>query len=104
MLNMLAALKGVQTDRYELEEMIALAAFAKTLRSEYEAHQVEEPEWLGEKIRMLQREIRSKNADTLAARRREVRARLDAMRTPDEKRAAYQKELEQLDAVLGVSG
>jgi len=97
---MLEQLRNCLADRLDLQQAVALSAFARTLRAEFEAHQIEEPDWLGEKIKMLHREIRAMNADAVAARLRSARARLEALRTPDEKRAQLQKEISELEALV----
>lgn len=95
---MLDKLKNLDVQRPDLEELIYLSAMAKSLRTEYEAEQVEVPEWLDNSARTIKNEIRSRQADAVDKRRREIRSRLDALKTPSEKRAELEKELASLPA------
>jgi len=98
--SVLSQLKTFTADRLDLDELVALATFGRQMRSEYEAHQLEEPEWLDVQLKSLRREIHSRNADKLEARRREITSRLDALKTPTEKRAELLKEKAKLDKQL----
>ena len=82
-----------------MDDLVAMAAFGRTLRAEYEAHQIEEPEFVGTKLKALRAEIADRNADKIAARKSEIKARLDALKSPKEKAAELRKELEALTAV-----
>ena len=91
--------KNYNTARADLDELVAMAAFGRSLRSEYEAHQIEEPEFGGAKLKSLRAEIADRNADKIAARKSEIKARLDALKSPKEKAAELRKELEALETV-----
>ena len=91
--------KNYNTARADLDELVAMAAFGRSLRSEYEAHQIEEPEFVGAKLKSLRAEIADRNADKIAARKSEIKARLDALKSPKEKAAELRKELEALQGV-----
>jgi|SRR5208337_424196 len=94
---MLHEFQNFNKERLDMAQLVALAAFGRQLRAEYETHQLEEPEWLDVQIKTLRREIVSRNADSIDARRREIRSRLDSLKTPTEKREELQKELAALD-------
>lgn len=94
---MLHEFKTFNKERLQMDEVVALAAFGRALRAEFESHQIEEPEWLDVQLKTLRREIQSRNADAIEARRREIRLRLDGLKTPSEKRAELEKELASLD-------
>ena len=95
----LATFKNYNTARADLDDLVAMAAFGRTLRAEYEAHQIEEPEFVGAKLKALRAEIADRNADKIAARKSEIKARLDALKSPKEKAAELRKELEALTSV-----
>ncbi len=95
----LQTFKGYNVVRADLDELIAMAAFGRALRAEYESHQIEEPEFVGAKLKALRAEIADRNADKIAARKNEIKARLDALKSPKEKAAELRKELEALETV-----
>ncbi len=95
----LTTFKNYNTARADLDELIAMASFGRALRAEYEAHQIDEPEFIGTKLKALRSEIADRNADKIAARKSELKARLDALKAPKEKAAELRKELEALEAV-----
>lgn len=98
---MLEQLKRLDIDRISLEEMLALAAFAKSLHAEYDLRNIPSPEWLDDKIRLLNREIGARSRDALEMRLREVRAQQTQLLTPAEKRAKLAEEEARLQAQLG---
>jgi len=95
----LADLKSFNKDRLDLDEMVALAAFGRMLRAEYEAQKVEEPEFLDVQLKTLRREIASKMDDKRETRRRQIKTQLQSLKTPAERRAELEKELGDLDVV-----
>lgn len=100
---MLDLLRRFDADRSTLEEMLALVTFGKSLRAEYEARGIMVPEWLSEKLRVLNREIESHRRDALELRLKEIRAEQTRLQTPAERREALAKEQEQLEAALAKS-
>ena len=94
---MLTELKNFDANRGSIDEMVSLRAYARSLVAEYEAQNVEVPEWIEPQLKNLDRQIAAKNADRLEARRREIRARLENLKTPNEKKAELRRELAQLD-------
>lgn len=97
---MLSEFRNFTADRMTMDQLVALAAFGRQLRAEYEAHQLEEPDWVDVQLKSLRREITTKNADALEARRREITARLDALKTPSEKKTELLKEKRKIDEKL----
>jgi ATP-dependent Lon protease len=93
------ALKNFNADRMDLDDMVGLLADSKALRAEYEALQIEEPEYIDTTIKAIRREITARNADKIAARKRELTARIDSLKTPAQKKAELEKELAKLEAV-----
>ena len=95
----ITALKNFNADRADMEDLVGLLADAKALRDEYEALQIEEPEYIDTTIKSIRREITSRNADKIAARKRELTARIDSLKTPAQKKNELEKELAALEAM-----
>ena len=95
----LTTFKNYNTTRADLDDLVAMAAFGRSLRAEYEAHQLDEPEFIGAKLKSLRAEIADRNADKVAARKRELAARIDSLKSPREKKAELLKELAELENV-----
>lgn len=101
---MLKELQSFSTDRLSVDELVALASFGRTLRDEYEKHQLDEPEWLDVQLKTLRREIHTRNAEKLEARRREINARLESLKTPAQKKTELLKEKQEIDKQLAAIG
>jgi hypothetical protein len=99
MLN-LTDLKNLDLQRPDLEELVFLSAVATTLHAAFEKEAVDVPEWLDSRIRELKREIRTRQQDAVDKRVREIKSRIDALKTPSEKRAELQGELAKLTGVV----
>jgi DNA repair ATPase RecN len=97
---MIQSFKNFQADRMDIDDLIELAAFGHQLRETYEKYNLDVPEFVGTQLNALRREIRSKTAESLAARRKEVKARLDALKTPSERKTELTRELKKLDEQL----
>lgn len=93
------ALKNFNADRLDMDEMVGLLADCKALRNEYEALQIEEPEYIDTTIKSIRREINTRNADKVAARKRELAARIDALKSPTQKKRELEEELAKLQAM-----
>jgi hypothetical protein len=97
---MLNALKSFSsTGRLETEDLVELSAFARSIEAEFTALGVDTPEWVRNQTKALRREIKARNADAIAARLRELKARREALKTPDEKRTALDTEIAELEKV-----
>lgn len=83
-----------------LEDALGLSAYAKMLRAEYVARQIEVPEWLDVKERELNRFILLRTEEARAKRLSEIRSQLAALETPTDKRARLEKEREALEKQL----
>jgi hypothetical protein len=97
---MLEQLKRLDLDRNQLDDLLAFAAFAKSLHAEYDQRSIAAPEWLDEKIRQLNREITSRGLDALEMRLKEIRAQQTQLLTPSEKREKLAAEEAALTAKL----
>jgi len=96
--------RNFDANRMDINQLISLAAFGRALRDEYEHNQIEEPDWLDIQLKTLRREIRTRNADKLEARRRDITTRLESLKTPGQKKAELLKEKAQLDKQLAEIG
>ncbi len=94
---MLEQLQNLQLERLGLDEAIALSAFARILKAEYEHANAEAPQWLDDRTREIRTEIRDRMRDSVAKRLKEAKARLESLATPEEKRAALRKQIEELE-------
>lgn len=97
---MLHEFKSFTKERLDLDQLVALAAFGRKLREEYEFHQLDEPEWVGDQLKILRREITTRNAEKLESRKREIEARLEAMKTPTQRKTELLKEKAKIDKQL----
>ena len=97
---MLSQFKNFDANRLDLDELIALAAYGRQLREEYEAQSLDEPEFIDIQLKSLRREIHSRNADKLEKTLREKRSRLEALKSPTEKRAEIKREITTLEKQL----
>lgn len=100
---MLERLKTLQLDRMDLDDALALSAFARALKAEYEHCGAEAPAWLDDRTRELRSEIRDRLRDSVAKRLSEARSRLESLATPDEKRAKLREEIEKLEKMAGAA-
>lgn len=93
---MLETFKGFNTEVADLDELVAMAAFGRNFRAEFESLNVSVPEFVDDQLRTIKREIETRVADRRAARVRELKAQRDSLKTAAEKREAIEKELASL--------
>jgi hypothetical protein len=96
--------RNFNVDGLDIDELVSLSLFGRQLRAEYEALQIEEPEWVDIQLKALRREVHVRNANNLEARRREIDARLDALKTPGQRKNELLKERELIDKQLKAVG
>lgn len=94
---MLKDLKNFDAERADVDDMIELSAFARTIYSEYCALAIEPPEWLETQTKAVRREVNNRLADLRAKRVREIKARLSTLKTAEEKRTELTEELARLE-------
>jgi hypothetical protein len=95
---MLSELKNFRASSMDLEELVELSAKARLLETEFGTLGVDVPEWVGVQIASLRREVKSRNAESLANKLATLKARRAAIATPDEKRAKVDQEIAELEA------
>lgn len=99
---MLDSLRNFDANRASIVDMVSLRAYARTVVSEFENFSIEVPEWITNQVKALDRQIVAKRADSLEARKREVTARLENLKTPSEKKAELTRELKKLTELTTV--
>lgn len=90
---MLDQLRNFNAEAMNLDELVALAAFGRQLRAEYEALKVEEPPFVDDGLKAIRREVEGRMADRRATRVREIKATLEGLKSREEKRESLEKEL-----------
>jgi hypothetical protein len=80
----------------DIDELVALSAFGKQLRSEFEAQKVTVPEYVSDNLNTISREISSRMEDRRATRIRQLKSERESLKTAQEKRAQIDKELADL--------
>jgi hypothetical protein len=100
---MLEKLKQLNCDRLDLDEAVALHAFAGVMETSFAGFGVASPKWLTDAQRALDEEIRRRARDDLMARLARAKARKEALKTEAQKRADVDGEIAALEAALGGS-
>ena len=100
---MVEQLRNVDIDRAQIADVMALSAFAKSLRAEYEARQYEVPAWIDDKLRIMGRYIEMHKRDNLERRLTEARAQQAALMTPTEKREKLAADIAAMEAELNAT-
>jgi len=101
---MLDRFTNFDAQRLTIEELVVLSAFGRQLRAEYEELDLEEPEFVDVQLKVLRREIRTRNADRLEKSLREKKARLESLKTPTQKKAELRDEIKKLEEQLAEVG
>lgn len=96
----LQQLKNTAFKGEDLEQLMALAAFANNLRQEYDKRNVPEPDFLAARITELGREIAMRTDDAKQKRIRELLAQKQALMSTTEKKKSIDEELAALQAAL----
>jgi hypothetical protein len=97
---MLDELRNFNEEAMDMEELVELAAFGRSFRSEFEALGAEVPDWVDIQLKSLRRVIRSRDMDRLEKMIREKEARLEALKPAEEKRKDLQEEIDRLKQKL----
>lgn len=84
-------------ERFSMDDLMALSVTEKSLRAEYELHQLEVPEWLTDASRLISRAVQDRKADAQALRIQQLRQELRATASRDERRRLAQEELDRLE-------
>jgi hypothetical protein len=100
---MLEELRGLDVERTNLDEMVALSTFGRAMEDEYKRLTIPVPEWLEDRLSALDREIRLRRTDALQAKLKELEARKEALKTADQKRQDVDAEMAKVKAALGIN-
>lgn len=96
----LAQLQNFTVDGLDLMELLALSAFGKMLRAEYQNRTLPAPEWLNDQLASLDREIVNRRKDELERRLKEIKAQETTLETAAEKRERLANERKQIEEQL----
>ena len=99
----LQLLKNLNTDKMiEVEELMVLSAFARSLETEYLETGNSIPEWLDRSANSLREEIARRTRAARMAKLRDIENQLEAMKPATEKRADLQAQAVALQKELGL--
>jgi uncharacterized small protein (DUF1192 family) len=93
-------LRGLDVERYTVDELVELRAGARLLLQEYQLANYQVPEWLTDRVTILDAEITRLRADSIRKRVRELQVRKGELRTQEQKRQDVENELAVLEAEL----
>lgn len=96
---MLQDFKTFNKERLDTTELVALAAYGRTLQAEFVTQQVDVPEFVKDQNASLSREIQARIADAKAARVKSIKTTLHSLKTASERRAELEAELAALEAL-----
>jgi hypothetical protein len=97
---MLSQFMNFDVDRLEINDLVALVAFGEMYRAQFEKMQLDEPDFINNKLRVLKREINIKRENTLLMRKKQLEARIEGYKTPTQKKAEDLAELKQVEKQL----
>lgn len=90
------SLKNLTLRNVTLEEAMAARAELKLLATSYEENKITIPDWIGEKIIEIEKEIKDQVRSERLATLKKLEARRAALMTTDEKRKALDDEISML--------
>jgi hypothetical protein len=93
--------KTFRADQLDVDQLIEIESFGMQLRAGFERHGLDEPAYVDLQLKAVKRDIRSRSRETLEAKRLELMARRDSLKTPTERRSELELELEKLNKQLG---
>ena len=97
---MLQQFRQLDIDRVDMSEAVALYTFGRGLEVSYAEFGIEIPEWIGNRIKALKREIQLKNNDVLQRELAKAKMELQGLMTPAEQREEARKNIKRLEALL----
>lgn len=98
---MLEKLRAFNPDRTDVDELVELVVSGKALATAYREYLLPTPEWLGETILSVEKEIKDRRKDSLAKALKSAESRLETLKSAEEKRGDIKVEIERLRAALG---
>lgn len=100
--NILSQLRALNTTAADIDELVALRAFAGSLRDSYESAGLIAPEWVGEAVTKLDQEIADRRRDELQRERKLLDAEEKRLMTKQERREELRTRRQEIDKLLGV--
>lgn len=94
-------IKSLNTDRMDLDDKVELLAQVTVTEQAYEGVSVPAPDWLVAGKDTLTEEITRSRKDAIKKMISDKKAKLDSLKTADQKRADLRKELAALEKALG---
>jgi hypothetical protein len=91
-------IRRFETEGKAIEDLVALSAVGRVVQDEFAKLSVEEPEFLGPKLREIRREIQVRDADRIEKLIREKESRLEALKPAEQKRQELQADIDRLKA------
>lgn len=102
MLERLKNLTKSDASASDVEMLVELAAYGRSLKAEFEAHLLPAPKWLETNLRLLSGRIKDANRRQQEEKLRRVEKEIEELRSKEEKKAAKEKEAEELRRSLGL--
>lgn len=94
MLNELKSFVG--GSRLETEEIVALSSFGRAYEAEFKENNMEAPKWVVNSNTAIAKELKARNQEAIASKLQAAKARLETLKSPDEKRKAVEDEIARL--------
>ncbi len=99
----LEKLKTLNVDRIlDMDEAVALSAYARSMETEYGFLQMDVPEWLEKSTTVLREEIERRTHAGDLAQMANLQREIDGYKTVTEKRTEAARKLAELQKTLGV--
>lgn len=102
MLERLKNLGHAEDGASTVEALVELAAYGRSLKAEFEVHEVPVPKWLETNLRLLSGRIKDAHRRQQEEKLRRVEKEIEELRSKEEKKAAKEKEAEELRRSLGL--
>ena len=83
--------------RMNMDELVELAAYGRTLSGEYDALGLDAPDWIDDQLKAVRREIKVRNLENIENKLTELKARKDSLKTPQERKRDINSEIEKLE-------
>lgn len=100
-MSMLNRIRNIEADRMDLDEFVELLMFGKLALQTYSDNILEPPQWLVEGVGTLEKTVKERRRDNLEKAMKEKKARLETLKSAEEKRADLLAEIAKLQAALG---
>jgi hypothetical protein len=97
---MLEQLRGLNLERLDIDDAVALYTFGKQLSSTYLQFSMEVPEWVVDNTGALEKEIKNRRRDFLESERKKTVMAIESLKTKEERKTDLQQKLERLNQLL----